>query len=73
MPVREPLIFSMGQRFNMSRSQHLLGELCRCSRSRRESAKAGILLLRKQISERNHRKPKLTFAEVKSWIQEGRR
>ncbi|HEY3856840.1 MAG TPA: type II toxin-antitoxin system prevent-host-death family antitoxin [Verrucomicrobiae bacterium] len=36
-------------------------------------AVAGILELRAQISKRNKAKPKLTSAEVKSWISEGRR
>jgi prevent-host-death family protein len=36
-------------------------------------AVAGIFELRKQIFEGNKGKPKLTAAEVKSWIGEGRR
>jgi prevent-host-death family protein len=37
------------------------------------AAVAGIIELRGQIAGRNRGKPKLTAAEVKSWIQEGRR
>jgi prevent-host-death family protein len=36
-------------------------------------AVAGIFELRKEIGAQNRRKPKLTDAEVKSWIEEGRR
>jgi prevent-host-death family protein len=36
-------------------------------------AVAGIIVLRKQIFDRNKGKTKLTAAEVKSWIGEGRR
>ena len=36
-------------------------------------AVAGIFELRKEIAAQNRRKPKLTDAEVKSWIEEGRR
>ena len=45
-------------------------------RRNRESVRAavaGILELRRQISDRNKGKPKLTATEVKSWIGEGRR
>lgn len=37
------------------------------------AAVAGIYELRREISEHNQGKPKLTTAEVKSWIGEGRR
>ncbi len=37
------------------------------------AAVAGIFKLRQQISDRNQGKPKLTAAEVKAWIGEGRR
>jgi prevent-host-death family protein len=37
------------------------------------AAVAGMFELRGQISDRNQGKPKLTAAEVKSWIGEGRR
>ena len=37
------------------------------------AAVAGLLELRQQISHRNRGKPKLTAAEVKAWIAEGRR
>jgi prevent-host-death family protein len=37
------------------------------------AAVAGMFELRGQISDRNQGKPKLTVAEVKSWIGEGRR
>ena len=37
------------------------------------AAVAGLFELRGQISDRNQGKPKLTAAEVKSWIGEGRR
>jgi prevent-host-death family protein len=36
-------------------------------------AVAAIFQLRKEIAAQNRRKPKLTDAEVKSWIEEGRR
>jgi prevent-host-death family protein len=36
-------------------------------------AVGGLVELSKQISARNKGKPKLTQAEVKSWIEEGRR
>jgi prevent-host-death family protein len=36
-------------------------------------AVAGIFELRKEIAAQNRRKPKLSDAEVKSWIEEGRR
>jgi prevent-host-death family protein len=36
-------------------------------------AVAGIIVLRKQIFDRNKGKTKLTAAEVKSWIGKGRR
>ena len=37
------------------------------------AAVAGMIELRGKISERNQGKPKLSAAEVKSWIGEGRR
>ena len=37
------------------------------------AAVAGIFQLRRQIHDRNQGKPKLTAAEVKAWIGEGRR
>jgi prevent-host-death family protein len=37
------------------------------------AAVAGMFELRGQISARNRGKPKLTAAEIKSWIGEGRR
>ena len=37
------------------------------------AAVAGIFELRQQIFERNRGKPKLAAAEVKRWIEEGRR
>lgn len=37
------------------------------------AAVAGLFELRQQISHRNQGKPKLTAAEVKAWIGEGRR
>jgi len=37
------------------------------------AAVAGIFKLRQQIADRNQGKPKLTAAEVKAWIGEGRR
>ena len=37
------------------------------------AAVAGIFELRQQIFDRNQGKPKLTAAEVKAWIGEGRR
>jgi prevent-host-death family protein len=37
------------------------------------AAVAGLFELRGKISNRNQGKPKLTSAEVKSWIGEGRR
>jgi prevent-host-death family protein len=37
------------------------------------AAVAGIFKLRRQIFDRNQGKPKLTAAEVKAWIGEGRR
>lgn len=37
------------------------------------AAVAGIFELRQQISHRNQGKPKLTAAEAKAWIGEGRR
>ena len=36
------------------------------------AAVAGLFELRRQISHRNQRKPKITAAEVKAWIGEGR-
>jgi prevent-host-death family protein len=36
------------------------------------AAVAGIFELRRQISERDAGQPKLTSAEVKAWIEEGR-
>jgi prevent-host-death family protein len=36
------------------------------------SAVAGIFQLRKEIGAHNRRKSKLSYAEVKSWIEEGR-
>jgi len=36
-------------------------------------AVGGLVELSKQIAARNKGKPKLTQAEVKSWIEEGRR
>ncbi len=37
------------------------------------AAVAGMFELRGQIFDRNHGQPKLTAAEVKSWMGEGRR
>jgi prevent-host-death family protein len=37
------------------------------------AAAAGLFELSRQIAARNKGKPKLTQAEVKSWIEEGRR
>ena len=37
------------------------------------AAVAGLIELRRQIFHRNQGKPKLTAAEVKTWIGEGRR
>jgi prevent-host-death family protein len=50
----------------------LVPEGSRNLKSVREAV-AGIFELRKQIFDRNKGKPKLTDAEVKSWIAEGRR
>jgi prevent-host-death family protein len=36
-------------------------------------AVAELFVLRKQIAEQNKGKPKITAADVKSWIEEGRR
>ena len=37
------------------------------------AAVAGLFELRRQISRRNQGKPKITAAELKAWIGEGRR
>jgi hypothetical protein len=37
------------------------------------AAVAGLFELRRQISHRNQGKPKITAAELKAWMGEGRR
>jgi prevent-host-death family protein len=50
----------------------LVPEGCRNLKSAR-AAVAGILELRRQIRDQNRGKPKLTAAEVRNWVREGRR
>ena len=65
-----------GEEVVMTKHEKAVARLIPEGRRNLESARqavASIRELRKEIAARNRRKPKLTDAEVKSWIQEGRR
>lgn len=67
---------AQGEEVIITRHEKPVARLVPEGRRNLESVRAavvGLFELRGQISRRNQGKPKLTAAEVKSWIGEGRR
>jgi len=67
---------ALGEEVVITRHEKPVARLVPEGARNRESVRAavaGILALRGQIAGRDQGKPKLTAAEVKAWIKEGRR
>jgi prevent-host-death family protein len=67
---------AQGEEVIITRHDRPVARLVPEGRRNRESVRAAvadILKLRGQILDRNQKKPKLTAAEIKVWIGEGRR
>jgi prevent-host-death family protein len=67
---------AQGEEVIITRHDRPVARLVPEGRRNRESVRsavADILKLRGQILDRNQKKPKLTAAEIKVWIGEGRR